>query len=159
MLRALAAILLFSITLAGSLSAQRHNTIRKGLKADRGMLTSGRVLPDELDTVAASVDSVKFAGYEKTLRSTRETVFVTNLAAREIDRLIFTVTYLDTQGRVLHKARKNLYGGIPSGETRKIDFPTWDRQFAFYYIGSPRPRVSARPYNVRIMPDTIIYKR
>lgn len=158
MLRALAAILLFSITLAGSLSAQRHNTIRKGLKVDRGVLTSG-VISDALDTVAASVDSVKFTGYEKTLRATRETVFVTNLAAREIDRLIFTVTYLDTQGRVLHRARKNLYGGIPPGETRKMDFPTWDRQFAFYYIGSPRPRVSARPYNVRIVADTIIYIR
>ena len=112
-----------------------------------------------LDTVAATGTEVRFLGYEKTLRSTRETVFLTNLSGKELDRVIFHITYFDAQGRQLHKVRKNLYAGIPPGETRRLDFPTWDRQFAFYYIRSPRPRVSAIPYNVSISPDTLIFAR
>ena len=125
--------------------AQRQSSIRKGLKADKGALVAARD-SGLLDTVAATGTEVRFSGYEKTLRSTRETV-------------IFHITYFDAQGRQLHKVRKNLYAGIPPGETRRLDFPTWDRQFAFYYIRSPRPRVSAIPYNVSISPDTLIFAR
>lgn len=138
--------------------AQRQSSIRKGLKADKGALVATRD-SGLLDTVAASGTEVRFSGYEKTLRSTRETVFLTNLSGRELDRVIFHITYFDAQGRQLHKVRKNLYAGIPPGETRRLDFPTWDRQFAFYYIRSPRPRVSAIPYNVSISPDTLIFAR
>lgn len=148
--------LLIAATIAAPLHARRQNTVRKGLKADPHRLVAVERAAG-FDTVAAPVDSVRFSGYEKTLRSTRETVFVTNFAGREIERLIFTVEYFDVHGRLLHKERRNLYGGIPAGETRKMDFPAWDRQGAFYYVGSPRPRVSARPYSVKIVPDTVIY--
>ena len=92
--------------------AQRQSSIRKGLKADKGALVAARD-SGLLDTVAATGTEVRFSGYEKTLRSTRETVFLTNLSGRELDRVIFHITYFDAQGRQLHKVRKNLYAGDP----------------------------------------------
>ena len=62
-------------------------------------------------------------------------------------------------GSIRFSGYETVHQDIPAGETRKIDFPTWDRQMTFYYCGSPRPRVSAIPYNVTIEPDTILLSR
>lgn len=146
------------LIMSTSIYAQRHNTIRKGLKAGKTVVAPSHTVA-LCDTVAATGSEVRFSGYEKTLRSTRETVFVTNLSDRQIERVIFSVTYIDAKGRQLHKTRKSIHSDIPAGETRRLDFPTWDRQFAFYYVGSPRPRVSAIPYSVKIIPDSLVYVR
>lgn len=155
MIRVIVAILAIMVCFAAE--PQRQNSTRKGLKAVREAQPCGGQGGAQPDTVAATGSELRFSGYEKTLRSTRETVFVTNLSNREIDRVIFHITYLDSSGRQLHKARKSIYAGVPAGETRRLDFPTWDRQFAFYYVRSPKPRVSAIPYSVKIEADSLVY--
>lgn len=136
-------------------SAQRVNSINRSLKpVNQEAVTK---LHEPFDTVRASGEDVLFSGYEKILRATRETVFVSNLSdSCEIGGIIFTVTYLDSSGRILHRRRVEAHPGIPAGETRRVDFPTWDRQMTFYYKGSPRPRVSSIPYDVTIVADTLL---
>ncbi len=134
---------------------QRQSSKRGKLKPlERAVTVGTGAVP--FDTVAATAGLVRLSGYEKTLRATSETVFVSNLSENEISRVIFRVAYYDAQGRLLHRARHDCYVPVPPGETRRLDFPTWDRQFTFYYVRSPRPRVPAVPYSVEITPDTLL---
>ena len=149
---------LISLIMAITCHGQRVNSIAKKLKLSENTTRSADNEP--FDTIKAYDGSIRFSGYEKTLRATKETVLVSNVIEdRDISAIIFTVTYNDKSGRLLHKRRLTVHQDIPAGETRKIDFPTWDRQMTFYYCGSPRPRVSAIPYNVTIEPDTILLSR
>ena len=136
---------------------QRRNSTSRHLKVTH----AGSEAPHtSADTVTAGDGMVRFVGYDKALRSTKETLFVTNLMPdREIRHVIFRITYFDTQGRQLHQARKKLYAPVPPGETRRLDFPSWDRQHSFYYAKSQKPRVPAIPYTVKITPDTLILAR
>jgi len=138
---------------------QRVNSTAKKLKVVKPTEPLG--LPEAMvDTVAATADMVRFAGYDKSLRATRETVFVTNLSPTcEIRHVVFHITYFDAQGRQLHRARHSLYAPVPVGETRRLDFPSWDKQFSFFYARSARPRKPAIPYTVKITPDTLIVIR
>lgn len=132
---------------------KRQNSTRHGLKSIPRNVAG--ITTTRLDTIAGDGVAVEFYGYEKTLRSTRETVFVTNRSARPTAALRFTVQYYDAQGRLLHSRVVNTSTEIPPGETRRVDFPSWDKQCTFYYVGSPRPRTSAIPYSIKITGDTI----
>jgi len=133
---------------------QRQNTTRRGLKAIPRNVAAA--LATKADTIADAEGKVVFSGYEKTLRSTRETLFATNRTDSTVTELRFTIVYHDAQGRQLHSARKRVATEIPAHETRRLDFPSWDKQCTFYYTGSPRPRVSAIPYTVTIKADTVL---
>ena len=53
------------------------------------------------------------------------------------------------QGRTLHQAVRRVRADIPSGTTRRIQFPSWDTQNSFYYRYSRRPRTAnVTPYDV-----------
>jgi hypothetical protein len=138
-----------------ALSARRLSSTQK-LKVDKTAATTVTTPPADTIAAASSDSMVQFAGYEKTLRSTRETVFLVNRLDCEVERVIFHIIYRDAQGRQLHQARKDLYVGVPAGETRRLDFPSWDKQCTFYYIKSPRPRTSAIPYDVELVADTLV---
>lgn len=147
--------LLIAAVIPCSAGAQRVNSITRNLKPIKKYISAPAPAP--FDTVRADTATVGLSGYEKTLRATKETVFVSNLSDnREIVGIIFTVTYLDNSGRILHRRRVEAHPEIPAGETRRLDFPTWDRQMTFYYKGSPRPRVSSIPYDVTIVADTLL---
>jgi hypothetical protein len=135
---------------------ERKNSITGKLKPGNTPVVYATVEP--FDTIVAN-NNVKFSGYEKTLRSLRETMFVTNTGNRIIEAVYFHITYFDSDGRQLHQASVHKSITIPVGETRKLDIPSWDRQCTFYYVGSPRPRVSAIPYSVAITPDTLLLLR
>ncbi len=150
-------LLIFIVAAATGIgaNAQRANTISRNLKPLKAQANAPATEP--FDTIAAENFNVGLSGYEKTLRATRETVFITNRSdSREIGGIIFTVTYLDNAGRILHRRRVEAHPDIPAGETRRVDFPTWDRQMTFYYKGSPRPRVPSIPYDVTIAADTLL---
>ena len=132
---------------------RRQNSTRHGLKAIPRNVAA--TTTTRLDTIAENGEAVEFYGYEKTLRSTRETVFVTNRSSRTTAALRFTIRYYDAQGRLLHSRIVSTSAEIPPGETRRVDFPSWDKQCTFYYMGSPRPRTSAIPYSIKITGDTI----
>lgn len=142
--------------------AQRCNTLTPLARAREQKCITDRVgaAAEPFDTVDASALSpfpLQFAGYDKTLRANRETLFITNGSqTAAVAGVFFTIEYLDTQGRQLHRRRVQRHVDLPPGETRRIDIPSWDRQCSFYYRRSTRPRTSAIPYDVRITPDTLL---
>lgn len=103
----------------------------------------------QVDTIVATPNQFRLSGYDKPLRSTSETVFVTNNSDIDIIGLELTTEYYDMQGRMLHKQTRRIAIDLPAGETRKVDYPTWDRQQAFYFHTSKRGRSAGTPYNVR----------
>lgn len=114
------------------------------------------------DTVVAPADhTVDVNGYDKPLRSRRETFFVTNNDTRAVQALAFTIEYLDESGRQLHSASHHVEVDIPAAETRQVSVRSWDTQQSFYYRRSTAPaRVEqATPYDVKIAVDTIFFAR
>ena len=150
-------ILAAVLVLASVLTAQR--TTRRSLKAE----------PKSIENASAPVDTVlspdehtvDINGYDKPLRSRRETFFATNNSERHLEGVAFTITYLDRAGRQLHKATHNLAADIPPAETRQLSYRSWDEQQAFYYIRSavPERAQQATPYDVRITIDTLFFSR
>lgn len=94
---------------------------------------------------------VRMRGYEKTRDASRESVFVTNGADSPIVSLTLKIDYLDMAGRQLHSRTVKVPVYVPAGETRLVEFKSWDSQHVFYYKGSPAPlRAQASPYDVRM---------
>lgn len=141
--------------LAATLCATAQHTTRRHLRrAPQAAVTA----PEPADTLTgAQADSMAlFSGYEKTLRASRETLFVTNRGHRHIQGLEFTVTYFDSAGRQLHRRVVRATAAIPPGETRRLDFPTWDTQRSFYSTTGRPPRVAAIPYTVTVTSPRVI---
>lgn len=101
------------------------------------------------DTIRSATDSLRVAGYDKTLSSSKETFFITNHCSLTVNAVNLTFIYYDLQGRMLHSRTETIDCHIPGGETRQISIPSWDRQHLFFYNGSPRPRREATPYTVK----------
>ncbi len=124
-----------------------------------------RRMPVPRSSIAASAapmmpcDSgrVSAAGFEKTLRSTTESLFLTNHSADTIERVLLHIEYLDTSGRQLHSRREYIDVNLPPASTRKVDIKSFDRQGVFYYhlSGRPRTRANATPFEVRLSVDSI----
>ena len=112
------------------------------------------------DTVSApAADSIPLAGVEKPLRSVRERLFVTNNTSRPIVGVTIEVTYFDMHGNMMHKVDRDISVTLPAGETRRVEFPSFDRQQLFYYHLSPLPRgaVQATPFEVSVKVLDIIH--
>lgn len=151
-----AATLALTVTMAAGAQQRRQSTTRK-LPATATRHSTRQAPPAvSRDTIAADTSTVAFYGYEKTLRSSRETFFVKNLTDLRIAAVTFTIEYLDSDGRQLHKRTETAPVAIPPGETRRADIRSWDTQCTFYYHTSPPPRTSAIPYRVAITPEAII---
>lgn len=111
-----------------------------------------------LDTITgAMTDSVLLSGYDKPLRSRKETFFATNNTSDTIETLALTLTYLDSQRRQLHRSHVHVNATIPPGQTRNLAIPTWDSQQSFYYILSevPARATQAATFDVIISVDTL----
>lgn len=103
-------------------------------------------------------DSITLSGYDKPLRTTHETLLVTNSTARPVTGIALTINYLDMKGRQLHSRTDTLLIRIPPGETRMLRFPSWDRQQSYYYHLGPEPRSSRfTPYTVSIHTDFVTH--
>lgn len=151
-------LIICAIIASGVASAQR--TTRRNLypKADATVET---VATPQLDTLAApDRSSISVNGYDKPLRSRRETFFATNNSEKDIARLAFTIEYLDAKRRMLHKMSRNVAVAIPAGETRQISVRSWDEQFNFYFHRSavPQRAQQATPYDIRLSVDTIFFE-
>lgn len=133
--------------------ARRRATTRRNVSVRSA---SGPAATPAVDTIIGPDSSaIRLYGYDKPLRSNRETVFITNSGDRDINSVSITTQYLDTKGREFHEVKRRVYVEIPAGSTRKVDYPSWDRQQSFYYVGSKRPRTSGTPYDVRQSVDTV----
>lgn len=108
--------------------------------------------PEPFDTIVSpSKTQIRFAGYDKPNRATRETFFVTNNLpdSATIVQLEVTFTYSDMQDRMLHRADRTIECNIPHGETRKLSVRSWDSNHAFHYFRSTPPqRRPSTPYKV-----------
>lgn len=160
-LPALLALVAASLLGCMDVHAQRCNTLAPLPRTrQQKCITDQPPSPAPFDTVATATLSpapLQFSGYDKTLRANRETLFITNGSQTlHVGGVFFTIEYLDTQGRQLHRRKVRQHVDLPPGQTRRIDFPSWDRQCSFYYRGSTRPRTSAIPYTVRLRPDTLL---
>ncbi|MDE5799585.1 MAG: FxLYD domain-containing protein [Paramuribaculum sp.] len=147
----LAAMLLHSIT------ADAQRTTRRGVKPSHRPTATATAA----DTLFSPGDSVvSLSGYDKPLRSRRETFFVTNASARSISAIDVTLEYFDSSGRQLHRRTITIPVDIPAGETRKVDTPSWDTQLTFYYRESPPARVATRcyPYSVTSLINYILFE-
>ncbi len=116
------------------------------------------------DTVLLpATDSITVAGYEKTLRATTESMIITNHTACEVTAIGLDITYLDMKGRMLHRVARSVTppSGIPSGESRMVSVPSFDRQGLFYYHLSPRPKRASRatPFKVAVKVSYITHPR
>ena len=124
----------------------RGRKLRAGSRAMRSGLT---VTPP--DTVRApSRDSIQASGYDKPLRTNRETLLITNAGTTPLEGLSLTISYFDMQGRQLHERTDTLKTRVPPGSTRMIHLSTWDRQHSYYYHRGQKPRTAnVTPYDIR----------
>lgn len=140
---------------ATTVLADRRNTSRSRLSTAQPVAEEAQtpvyefIIPDSAEIV--------LSGYDKPLRSTRETEFITNNTPHHITRIVLTTVYFDINGRMLHTMARNIDVDLPAGDTRKIDFTSWDRQKSFYYHRSTPPRTSAIPYSIKQSVDTAFY--
>ena len=114
------------------------------------------------DTVVSpKAHTIDINGYDKPLRSRRETFFATNNSKRTTEAIAVTITYFDKSHRQLHERKASLPLVIPAGETRRASLKSWDSELSFYYIRSsvPSRAEQATPYEVKITVDTIFFAR
>lgn len=144
-----AALLLLPST---ELQAQKKTKI--SLRTNTGF-TVGKKKPERKQThkteaSSAALDSIIFSGYDKTLTSTKESVLVSNRLEAPVESVRIRIDYLDAKGRMLHSRTVTLKTDVPPGETRKLDFRSWDNQQTYFYCLGPEPRRTATPYSVKI---------
>ncbi|MDE7427313.1 MAG: hypothetical protein K2M79_05890 [Muribaculaceae bacterium] len=113
----------------------------------------------EADTVQCLIPAageLVVSGFDKLLNARKESFFITNTGSECVHEVTITVTYLDTDGRMLHKAQHSLTLDLPVGETRRVQIPSFDTQGVFYYYLSdvPRTRRAATPFKVKITVDS-----
>lgn len=152
----LAVVLVLSASI--ELSARKQRTTRTNVNG-RAATVEQQAIEKADSVVIPDSAQVKLYGYDKPLRSRRETVFVSNNTDYDIQSLTITTQYVDGKGRQFHQSTRRIEAEIPSGSTRRIDYPSWDTQQSFYYVGSKRARVSGTPYQVRQTVDTIYVSR
>lgn len=153
-------LIILSLLLAmpfSKMTADRITTTRKHLKTSTEYkINSEHLSYISSDTIIHPQNKIRFCGYEKSLRATKETIFIENLCDSTISNIAFTIKYLDSNGRQLHQRGINLKTNIPPRNARRFDLKSWDSQKSFYYINGEKPRKSATPYDITISTDTII---
>ena len=115
-------------------------------------------LPAVGDSVIFEMKDIRFAGYEKEINSTKESFIIINSSPVDISELEIEIIYQDINSRMLHKRKEFLTVDVPSGENRKIDISSWDSQKTYYYHLGNRPKKTATPYKVKIVPLRVSIK-
>lgn len=155
----LISLLAGAVTLSPASSvAQKITTRLKPPKEKVRNLPSGKKISyNPRDTMLTDTlfAKVRFAGYDKPSSSSTESFFVTNLTSSDFTGIEVDIKYLQPDGRQLHQRHQLISINLPSGETRKVDLPTWDRQNSFIYYLSIPGRKTASPYKVHITPTAI----
>lgn len=156
-MRRLLAAMLCTVAIA----AAGQHALRRG-KPRAQVQPAERVAAAVADTCVPMQGAVAVSGFDKTLRSMRESFFITNNAADSATLvwLRLTIDYRDGAGRQLHRRSVRLRCDVPAGQTRRADITAWDRQNVYYYKKSePGRRViaAAAPFDVAIRVDSAAY--
>lgn len=119
---------------------------------------NGFILADKFGAeVRFPSDSIIFVGYDKQLNATKETFHVINRSPYTLTGAKVKIVYKDMSGRMFHSRTVSFKCDIPSGETRKIDLPSWDSQKSFYYHLSTKPRRQAVEYTIELDPVSFTF--
>ena len=152
--------------ISASLTAQRRpdNTLHGGRLRTTGHVRDAifgiqRAPELKFDTVFIPTrEDVQLSGYDKPLRTNRETILVTNSTQRPVGGLSVTIKYMDMQGRQLHERTDTLPADIPPGETRMLHLMTWDTQHSYYYHRGQQPRTAnVTPYDITARINFILH--
>lgn len=159
-----ALLILIMAVMASGGALWGDNTLRgKKLKVSRDARTAMHPtpLPQPTDTLRNPSPIVfTVSGYDKPLRTSRETFLVTNDSPRDMKRLALSIVYTDMKGRQLHQRTDTIDADVPAGETRMLKISTWDTQHSFYYHRGQRPRTAnVTPYDVKFNIDFIIQNK
>lgn len=113
------------------------------------------------DTIFGNPGTLRLSGFDKPLRSRKETFFATNTDSCTVSEMAVTLVYYDAKGRQLHRRHLRVRRHIEPGQTLQISIPTWDIQQSFYYTLSEKPKrvEQATPFNVSISVDTLFIER
>lgn len=150
-------VILLSAPQFDAYGQRRERTTRRGLQ--RVAVTSQATTADA-DTIVPSAGMITLSGYDKPLKSSKESIFVTNRSRRTVSDIEVSLTYLDPQGRQLHERHITITIALPPGQTRQFYFPSWDKQRAFFYELSGKPRTSdGSPYKIKATPVRAIVPR
>lgn len=139
-------LILAIATLALTATARKQSTTRdvRRMQPTPGLLPSATS-----DTIAVTPSDVRLSGYDKPLRATRETVFVTSTLPDTIRGMRLRLSYSDMSDRPLHTRDVDITADIAPDDTRMVDFKSWDTQKSFYYhLGAKPSRGYATPYKV-----------
>lgn len=140
-----------------AISATADDTTRRRLRVDQSAITQKTATPPPCDTITAATGDIVISGYDKPLRSTGESFFVTNNLTRDITGIEVTITYLDMHHRRLHERTVMIDIDIPAGDTRRVDISSWDKRQVFFYHLGPKPRSGvASPFDVTVIPKRVI---
>lgn len=130
--------------MASTINVAAQKTTRKGLRAVAETPENARTETTASDTIVpdSSACPISVAGYDKPLRSSRETFFITNRTPHDILGLRMRIEYSDIHGRTLHQRELFIPIDLPSGATRQASVKSWDVQKSFHYRLSPKPKRS-----------------
>lgn len=140
--------LLILLVITSVCAADCRRTTRRGLRPapaeSREAVVAG-------DTIAVAEGDFTLAGFEKPLRSRRESFFVTNNTDRDIISLRVRLIYYDLADRMLDTRTVDATADVAPGETSRVYIRAWDLQDVFYYYRSARPRSGvATPFKVSV---------
>lgn len=126
----------------------------KNRNAGRSGNLQGERIRIKTDSATLSIlkPMLGFSGFDKPASSSKETFLITNNSDTEIAGVLLEITYLDLQGRMIHRRNSDINVSIPPAETRMVELPTFDVQKSLYYKESNPPSryKSAIPFDVRI---------
>ena len=94
--------------------------------------------------------AIRFYGFDKTVGSNTESLFISNGLKSALSGLEIRITYTDMKGRQLHKRTVKIDTPIPAAETMRTDVKSWDTQKSFYYHKSVKPKRQATPFDVKV---------
>lgn len=127
--------------------------VKNNLKVEKESKTkdSGKVLIEGQE-VQPDFVLCSFSGYDKEANSNKESFILSNPSQYILTGYEVRIDYLDMQGRMLHSRTIKEPCFIPSGETRRFDLNSWDKQHTYYYYLGNEPRRVATPFQVAFTP-------
>lgn len=146
--------LILVVALAVSLSLWAQKTTRSKLKSDSSAMAA-QISAAAADTLRLDSGQVTVSGYEKSLRATVESFFITNHTADSLAEVSLTIEYRDMNGRQLHQRTEAVKLSLPPGSTRMARISSWDKQKVWYYYLTVPTRTrnyQSTPYRVAITP-------
>lgn len=159
-LRTIVTLVAAALALLLSLPGESQNTTRQGrLRAREAAQTQSSEPAGSRVIVSPDQQVLRVSGYDKPLRSRRETFFASNRGSTDtIHALILTMTYSDADGKMLHKRHERVSCEIPPQETRQLSLRSWDTQQAFYYVRSevPTRAQQATSFDVVLTVDSLM---